>query len=93
MNVKELENLGGVQVVLTLADLREYSLALLAETVERPTTDDQLVPLCEAKKLPYISTSDATLGRWDKSGYLTKRKIGGKVYYRREDLTAIKNGK
>ena len=94
MNISELITSGAnVTVAVSLADLREYSLSLLSEShSEVKQGEDELFSLEDAKKKPYISISDATLYRWDKSGYLPKVKIGGKVFYRQSDIKKIEEG-
>ncbi len=94
MDILELEKIrANVTVAVSLADLREYSLSLLSEShSEVKQGEDGLIPLEDAKKRPYISNSDATLYRWDKSGYLPKVKVGGKVFYRLSDIKKIEEG-
>lgn len=95
MNIMQLFESGNnnITVAVTLADLREYSLSLMADAAKTAKLEeDELISLEDAKKRPSISASDATLFRWDKSGYLPKTKIGGKVFYKLSDIKKIEEG-
>jgi predicted DNA-binding transcriptional regulator AlpA len=53
----------------------------------QPTTPDRLLSPNETAKMFDVDLS--TLYRWDKLGYLTKIKIGGKVRYRMSDIQKL----
>jgi hypothetical protein len=94
MNISELSKLdGNITVAVSLADLKEYSLSLMAQShSDTKQKENELITIEMAKKRPSISNSDATLYRWDKSGYLPKVKIGGKIFYRLSDIEKIEKG-
>ena len=49
---------------------------------------DELVPRKDAR--PLLGNPDnSTLWRWENAGYLTKVKIGEKVFYRKSEIQAI----
>lgn len=86
-----------VCVTVTLADLREYSLALIEEAKEQAAqleteraNNEMIVPR-EVKKRYGISIS--TLWRWDKTDYLKPIKIGRKSLYRVADIERLMQGK
>lgn len=49
---------------------------------------DRLVPKEEARGL-LGGPDPSTLWRWEKAGYLSPVRIGGKVFYRRSDIDGI----
>ena len=49
---------------------------------------DKLVPLKEVAET--LNVSRCTLNRWNKDGYLVPIKIGGKVFYRQNDINEIR---
>jgi predicted site-specific integrase-resolvase len=52
-----------------------------------PTDPDRLLSPKETSQMFDVDLS--TLYRWDKLGYLTKIKIGGKVRYRMSDIQKL----
>ena len=40
----------------------------------------------------HLGVDISTLWRWDKTGYLTKVRVGGKVRYRLSDVTKLMEG-
>jgi predicted DNA-binding transcriptional regulator AlpA len=95
MNISELQKIDGANITVgvSLADLKEWTLSLLSEShSENKPKEDELISLEDAKKRPSISNSDATLYRWDKTGFLPKVKIGGRVFYRLSDIKKIEEG-
>jgi hypothetical protein len=81
-----------VMAVLDTSDLREIVFSLLDAWENRRAEEaevDEVVPKHEANSLPNMGKSEATLMRWDKSGYLPKVRIGRKIGYRKSDLKKI----
>lgn len=92
MEIKKLEEVANVQIVVSLADLRDYFSELQGKGKEEPSNENGLISIDEAKKRPAISSSDTTLWRWDRIGYLPKVKVGSKVFYRIADIERIEKG-
>lgn len=59
----------------------------LEESVSK-SNNDNLVPLKEVAET--LNVSRCTLNRWNKDGYLIPIKIGRKVFYRQNDINAIR---
>lgn len=59
----------------------------LKESVSK-SNNDNLVPLKEVAET--LNVSRCTLNRWNKDGYLIPIKIGRKVFYRQNDINAIR---
>ena len=73
-----------IQLVVTIADLKEFALSLMSET--RCTDVQQSEPMytpAEFAKLHKVDRS--TLWRWCQAGILKPIHIGGKTYYRESD--------
>lgn len=74
-----------IQLVVTIADLKEFALSLMSET--RCTDVQQSEPMytpAEFAKLHKVDRS--TLWRWCHAGILKPIHIGGKTYYKESDL-------
>jgi len=74
-----------IQLVVTIADLKEFALSLMSET--RCTDVQQSEPMytpAEFAKLHKVDRS--TLWRWCQAGILKPIHIGGKTYYKESDL-------
>lgn len=86
MNIQEILTSGqNVQLVVTIADLKEFALVLISEaqhTDVQPT--EPLYTPAEFAKLHKVDRS--TLWRWCQAGILKQIHIGGKTYYRESDL-------
>ena len=72
---------------LSGADLREFALQLLDEKKAKQQVDE-LVPAGTVCKI--FKVSKPTLWRWAKKGIVHPTKRGGKVYYRKSELTNLK---
>ena len=84
-------------VSIRLRDLLEANEALVRKVrseAEREQSrrdrqaGDHLIPKEEARAV-LGGPDPSTLWRWEKAGYLTPVRIGGKVFYRRSDIDAI----
>ena len=57
-----------------------------------PVCDDEMKPFySRAEAMALLHVNSATLWRWGKSGYLPTTKVGGKVFYKKQDLVKILN--
>ena len=76
-----------MQLVITVADLKEFALSVANEVMNAGGNDrkdeKRYTPTEFADK---HNVDKSTLWRWCKAGILTKTKEGGKVYYRESDL-------
>jgi len=72
-------------------DQRLSNIENLLLDIKHPTQpiQDRLVSPKETSQMFDVDLS--TLYRWDKLGYLTKIKIGGKVRYRMSDIQKLLN--
>ncbi|MGL5957909.1 MAG: helix-turn-helix domain-containing protein [Phocaeicola sp.] len=79
-----------VQIVVSVAELKEFGLSLISEALgsksQQQQEDKLLTPEEAAKK---VKSTKSTLWRWGKLGYLTPRRIGGKVFYKESDLNKL----
>lgn len=86
MSIKELiETNPNIQVVVTLADLKEFALSLMNETrcIDVQQNEPMYTPAEFAKR---HKVDRSTLWRWRKAGILKPIRIGGKTYYKDSDL-------
>ena len=95
MNLNELlkSESSSIQVVVSIADLKEFALAIVDEVSasdSRKKGDDQLISRKGAKKM--LNVDYSTLWTWAKSGYLIPIKVGGKVFYKRSDVNRLTDG-
>lgn len=86
MSIKELIEINpNIQIVVSLADLKEFALSLMSET--RCTDDQQSEPMYTPAEFAKRHKVDrSTLWRWCKAGILEPIHIGGKTYYKDSDL-------
>lgn len=94
MNIDELIKTGAnVQVVVTLADLKEFALNVVAETMaakeaekkqEKYLTPDDVADM--------VGVSKNTLWRWERDKYLIPIKVGRKSRYKLSDVNKILEG-
>lgn len=86
MNIKELMTAGqNIQLVVTIADLKEFALSLMSET--QCTDVQQSEPMYTPAEFAQRHKVDrSTLWRWCKAGILKPIHIGGKTYYKESDL-------
>ena len=95
MNIAELMNSGAnVTFAISGADLKEFSLALIAEA--------KALESCKPEEEKYLTTDEVcdilhvssnTLWRWGKSGYLIPCKIGRTPMYKLSDINKLREGK
>lgn len=93
MSISDILNSGAnISITVSVSDLREWILELIAEQKQQalPIEDEVLLTAKEtAKKL---GVDESTLWRWDRSGYLKKIKIGNVIRYRESDILKIMEG-
>lgn len=56
-----------------------------------PKKDDEDTLMTAGDVCKMLSISNPTLWRWNRDGILTKKKIGGHIYYRKKDVIALTN--
>lgn len=82
MNIKELLSTNtNVQVVVNVADLKEFAMELIeeAKNIEEVKPEPMFTPKEFAER---HGVDKSTLWRWCKCGVLTPLHIGGKTFYR-----------
>ena len=82
MNIKELLSTNAnVQVVVNVADLKEFAMELIeeAKNIEEVKPEPMFTPKEFAER---HGVNKSTLWRWCKCGVLTPLHIGGKTFYR-----------
>ena len=86
MNLKDLIEINhNIQIVVSLADLKEFALSLMSET--QCTDVQQSEPMYTPAEFAKRHKVDrSTLWRWCKAGILKPIHIGGKTYYKDSDL-------
>ncbi len=95
MSIQEIIKSGAnVSITVNALDLQEFMLSLISEREEEkksniPAPETYLTQDEVAAKL---RVDKSTLWRWDKSGYLNKCRVGGKVRYRLSDVTKLMEG-
>lgn len=93
MNLQNLINSGtNVAVTISLLDLREWALELMNESKQEKEEDVSDNYLSVGEVIDKLRVNASTLWRWDKSGYLKKLKVGGKVRYRESDVIKLMEG-
>lgn len=95
MNVTEILNSGAnVTFAISATDLREFSLALIAEAKalesNKPEQESYL-SIQEVCDILHVSSN--TLWRWGKSGYLIPCKVGRTPMYKLSDINKLREGK
>lgn len=96
MDLIKLSEERNINVTICLADLKAF-LAEIAETnrakelaEEEKEHEVEMVSRDEASE--YLGVTYCTLWRWEKSKYLVPIRTGKAVYYRKNELRAIKEG-
>ena len=95
MNIREILSSGTTTLlVVSPTDLKEFALSLISEREEEKKSN---IPahetyLSQDEVSAKLQVDKSTLWRWDKSGYLTKVRVGGKVRYRLSDVTKLMEG-
>ncbi len=95
MSIQEIIKSGAnVSVTVNALDLKEFMLSLISERDEekRRNIPAPETYLTQDEVSAKLQVDKSTLWRWDKSGYLTKVRVGGKVRYRLSDVTKLMEG-
>ena len=89
MKLSELSNLdANVCVSITLSDLREFLVSVMAEVQgAKPAKEELYLSTDEVAK--ELQVTKPTLWRWNKNCYLQPVKIGRKLLYRKSDVDAL----
>jgi len=89
MKLSELSNLdANVCVSITLSDLREFLISVMAEVQgAKPAKEKLYLSTDEVAK--ELQVTKPTLWRWNKNCYLQPVKIGRKLLYRKSDVDAL----
>ena len=95
MNVSELLSTGAnVTFAISGADLKEFSLALIAEAKALESSkpeEEKYLTTDEVCDILHVSSN--TLWRWGKSGYLIPCKIGRTPMYKLSDINKLRERK
>ena len=90
MSIKEIVNMNpNIQLVISAADLKEFALELLAEREKSSTQSEKYLTIAET--VEKYGISKPTLYRWSRLDYLPKVKLGGKSFYRENDIIKLMN--
>lgn len=97
MNIREILSSGTTTLlVVSPTDLKEFALSLISEREEEKKSNINIPAhetyLTQDEVSAKLQVDKSTLWRWDKSGYLTKVRVGGKVRYRLSDVTKLMEG-
>ena len=77
--------------VVSGGDLKEFALALIAETAAiRVEAEEKYLTTDEVCDILHVSSN--TLWRWGKSGYLVPNKVGRTPMYRQSDIDILRGG-
>ena len=92
MNIKELLNSEAhISIVVTPADLREFGISLINETMAAKTKEKPSEKyLSTDETAAMLGVSKNTLWRWAKNGYISPVKIGHKSSYKLSDINKIR---
>lgn len=84
MNIQNLIGESNVTISVTPADLKEFALLIADEVKKANAIDNRLYTPEMFAKLHGVDVS--TLWRWRKAGTLKATQIGGRVFYKENDL-------
>ena len=92
MSIKELsKELPKLKIEVSVEELSEFAEQILngARAIyEKPEVEEQYLTRKQVAEM--LECSYVTLNRWNKIGYLTALKFGGKVRYKLSDVENIK---
>lgn len=88
-----LSNAGVIKLEITADDLqkvmkevaRETAISFLSKMEEERSPE--FIPRKEAMKILNVSTA-LTMIRWEEKGYLNPHRIGGRIFYRQNEVIA-----
>ncbi len=92
MNIQQMiESGSNALFVVSGGDLKEFALALIAETAARPVeAEEKYLTTDEVCEILHVSSN--TLWRWNKSKYLCSVKVGRTPMYRQSDIDNLRQG-
>ena len=78
--------------ILSKSDLREFKIELLSELSELMKSNEQTKEVMRTKDvLDFLGVSQGTLQQFRIKGLLPFKKVGGVIYYRKEDVLSLVN--
>ena len=80
-------------VITQVSTLKEAIIGWFDDEMRQRSNESDDIMLDQAVVMKRLGKSRATLLRWDKSGYLTCYKRGGRNQYRLSDVERIEKGK
>ncbi len=95
MSIQEIIKSGAnISITVSALDLKEFALSLISEREEdkRKSVPVPETYLTQDEVSVKLQVDKSTLWRWNKSGYLNKVRVGGKVRYRLSDVTKLMEG-
>lgn len=93
MNIKQILECGAnVSFTISALDLKEFMVSLIEECSQNSVSLPMEKYLTTEETAQRLGCDISTLWRWDKSGYLKKLKVGGKVRYRESDVLKLMEG-
>ena len=81
-----------VQLVVTLADLKELFLEWQAEVEANKVKEKEETYKTVEEAAAILHRARSSLWRWAKSGYLVPIKVGAKSFYRMSDIKKLMEG-
>ena len=93
MNIqKMIESGSNALFVVSGGDLKEFALALIAETTAAKPVEAEEKYLGVPEVCELLNVSANTLWRWNRSGYLHSIKVGRSPMYRLSDINNLRQG-
>lgn len=90
MSIQDIIKSGAnVSITVNAFDLREFFLSLVSEQIDKVDSKPSEIYITAEEVSKKLSVDKSTLWRWDKSGYLPKIKMGGKIRYRLSDIEKL----
>lgn len=86
-----LSNAGVVKLEITADDLLKVMKAVARETASsflakmEEVRSPEFIPRKEAMKMLNVTTA-LTMIRWEEKGYLNPHRIGGRIFYRQDEI-------
>lgn len=97
MSIQEIARTNpNVQLIVSVADLKEFAATVARDAVRQfaatvkiqAETTKELMTAEETCE--YLGVSRKTLSNWNNAAYLVPTKIGGRVYYKLDDIKNVK---
>lgn len=82
-----------IQLVVSASDLETVIKNIVTETMGQIASASKDAKITRVATLKRLGKSEATLWRWERSGYLKPIRKGKEVFYRESDIIAIEEGK